>query len=170
MGARKSFCFVTGLFVIIVWIWGFAAPALSETLKCKSETKDGVRVQEQADTSYFITIVTKEGSVTCENGETADVKTYSLAEANWPRDAFVQTITIYRFHKDWAKIITKGNLVQTQDPKGEAEWIWEGTSEIIRGTGRFSGIKGGVSFKGKQVPPDAKSISEFTINYSLPPK
>ena len=32
MEAKKSLCFLMGLFVITVWIWGFAAPALSETL------------------------------------------------------------------------------------------------------------------------------------------
>ena len=171
MATKKSIWILFGTLVISVWIPGFSTPALSESIKCKSEAKgDAVRVQEQADSSYFIGIVKKEGSVTCENGETGDVKSYSLIEVNWPKECVVQTITIYIFNKDWAKIITKGDIVQIQDPKGEAEWIWEGTGEIIKGTGRFSGIKGGTSFKGKQLPPDKKSISEFTINYTLPPK
>jgi hypothetical protein len=71
-----------GLLVIIVWIWGSATLALSESLKCKSETKLVVRANEYAAISYYIGVNSKEGSATCENGETATVKSYALWESN----------------------------------------------------------------------------------------
>ena len=171
MAKRKLLVFSAGLFVIIVWIWGSATLALSETLKCTSETKLVVNENEQAASSYYIGVNSREGSATCENGETATVKSYALWESNWPKEIFVQEYTIYTF-KDFSTIITKGNTHQVPDPNraGEAAWFLEGTAEIIKGANRFSGIKGSVALKGKQLPPDRKIISELTITYTLPPK
>lgn len=152
--------------------WHFASPS-PEILKCKSEAKQVVRSDEQVeslfDTGFFIGVTASEGMATCENGETIEVKSYSLWTSNWPKETISQVITRYRF-KDLANIISKGPVIQKQDPKGEATWLWEGTSEIIRGTGRFKEIKGTVSFKGKQLPPDKRSVAEFSITYTLPPK
>ncbi len=64
----------------------------------------------------------------------------------------------------------KNKLTQIPDPKGGAEWIWDGTAEIIKGTIHFNGIKGSASFKGKHLFPDKKSINEWTITFTLPPK
>ena len=173
MGRKKSLFYLVGLFVIMVWVWGLATPALSETLRCKSETKQVVRSDEQVeslfDTGYFIGITASEGVATCENGETIEVKSYTLWATNWPKETISQVIARYRF-KDLSNIITKGTVIQNQDPKGEATWLWEGTSEIIRGTGRLKEIKGSVSFKGKQLPPDKRSVTEFILTYTLPPK
>ena len=83
MGTKKSLCFSVGLFVIVVWIWGFAAPALSETLKCKTEMKQVVRADEQVYSGYFIGVNTREGSATCENGETATVNSYAVWDQIW---------------------------------------------------------------------------------------
>ena len=173
MCTKKLLFIFVGFFVPTIWAWGFAGPAFSETLKCKSETKQVARSDEQVeslyDTGFFIGITKSEGEATCENGETIDVHSYSLWSTNWPKETISQVITRYRF-KDFANIITKGTVIQNQDPKGEATWLWEGTSEIIKGTGRLKEIKGSVSFKGKQLPSDKRSITEFTLTYTLPAK
>ncbi len=170
MGKKKLLVFSAGLLLIIIWIGSSATLALSETLKCKSETKLVVSgVYEQAASSYYIGIDSREGSATCENGETVAVKSYALWESNWTQEAFVQEYTIYKF-KDFSTIITKGNVHQIRDPNREAEWFVEGTSEVIKGANRFNGIKGSVSSKGKHLPPDGKIISELTITYTLPSK
>ncbi len=170
MGKKKLLVFSAGLFLIIIWIGGSATLALPETLKCKKETKLVVSgAYEQAASSYYIGIHSREGSATCENGEMATVKSYALWESNWTKETFVQEYTIYKF-KDFSTIITKGNVHQIRDPNREAEWFVEGTDEIIKGAIRFNEIKGSVSSKGKQLPPDGKIISEVTITYTLPPK
>ena len=169
MGKKKLLVFSAGLFVIIVWIWGSATLALSETFKCTSETKLVVHAYEMAASSYYIGVNSREGSASCENGETATVKSFALWESNWTKETFLQAYTIYTF-KDFSTIITKGNAHQIRDPNREAEWFLEGTAEIIKGANRFSGIKGSVSSKGKHLPPYGKIISELTITYTLPPK
>jgi hypothetical protein len=111
----------------------------------------------------------KEAAATCDNGETPTVKTYSVWDATVGKESFVQGYAIYTF-KDSSKIVTKFNFRQVPDPEGKAVWIWGGTSEIIKGTVRFNGIKGNVSSKGKTLFPDRRSVNEWTINYTLPPK
>ncbi len=51
----------------------------------------------------------------------------------------------------------------------------ESTSEIIKGTGRFEGIRGSVSAKTKNLPAEKgeagpKQYGEGTITYTLPTK
>ncbi len=52
----------------------------------------------------------------------------------------------------------------------------EGTAELFKGTGRFEGIKGEVSFKGKYITPYTKdttkgdAIIDVTGTYTLPKK
>jgi hypothetical protein len=153
----------------MVWIWGFAGPALSETLKCKSETKGVVRAEDNLYQKYFLGVTASEGTATCENGETATVKTFSSWYASFPEEGFTQAYIMFTF-KDAAVIIMKTNYTQVQDPKREARWLWEGTGEIINGGNRFQGIKGSTSYKGKQLPPDRIAVTEYTITYTLPQK
>lgn len=170
MGKKKSLFCSVGLFVIIVWIWCSATPASSETIKCNNETDMGKREVDQVlFTEYFVGSTIKEAAATCDNGETPNVKTYSVWDATVGKESFTQGYTIYTF-KDSSKIVTKFNYRQIPDPEGKAQWIWDGTSEIIKGSLRFSGIKGNVSFKGKMLFPDRRSVEEWTINYTLPPK
>ena len=75
MRIKKSLYFLLGIFVIIVWIWGFASPALSETLKCNSEWKVVTREDDNLYGIHFYGVTANEGIATCENGETATVKT-----------------------------------------------------------------------------------------------
>ena len=131
--------------------------------------KQVVRADEQVYSGYFIGVNTREGSATCENGETATVNSYAVWDQIWHKECFKEGYTIFTF-KDFSKMIMKNKLTQIPDPKGEAEWIWDGTAEIIKGTIQFNGIKGSGSFKGKQLFPDKKSINEWTITFTLPPK
>jgi hypothetical protein len=173
MATKQSMWIIFVILLTSAWILGSTIQAGAETLKCKSELKLDVRADEQVESTYtsgyFIGVNTRQGLAICENGETADIKSYALWNADWPEECLTSGITIYTF-KDFSKIITKADFRQTRDPKGEAEWLWEGTGEVIKGTTRFKGIKGGVTFKGKQVPPDKKAINELTITYTLPPK
>jgi hypothetical protein len=64
-------------------------------------------------------------------------------------------------------------MIKTQGTMGAGAGGW--TSEIIKGTGRFEGIKGTLSAKAKYLPVEpgeagAKGYGEGTITYTLPPK
>lgn len=166
METKKSLCLLVSLFVILVWIWGFATPAFSETLKCKGEGKPVNRSDDNFEGLIFIGVTAGEGTLTCNNGETLTSKTFSLWDAHWQVECFTQTYTVLKF-KDFSKIFIKYKYTQLPDPKKEAEWIWEGTGEIVRGTGQFYGIKGTSTLKGKQLPPDKRSVSEIALNYTL---
>jgi hypothetical protein len=169
MGRKKFLCFLMGIFVIIVWIWGIASPALSETLKCKSEWKVVTREDDNLYGIHFYGVTANEGIATCENGETATVKNFSLWYADATKEGVNQSFTTFTF-KDSSKIIMKTSSTQIKDLKGEGNWIWEGTGEIINASSRFMGIKGKSSFKGKQLSPDKRSVNEWIITYALPPK
>ena len=164
MRTKKSLCFSLCLFVSIVWIWGFTTPALSETLKCKSEWKTVTREDDSLYGIHFYGVTASEGMATCENGDTATVKSFSLWYADATKEGVNQSFTTFTF-KDSSKIIMKTSSTQIKDLKGEGNWIWEGTGEIVNASSRFIGIKGKTSFKGKQLPPDKRSVTEWTINY-----
>ncbi len=166
MGTKKSLRFLMGLFVITVWIWVFATPALSETLKCKGEGKPVNRSQDNFEGQFFIGVTAGEGTISCDNGETATSKTFSLWDSHWLVEGFTQTHTVLKF-KDSSKIFIKYKYTQLPDPKNEVEWIWEGPGEIVRGTGQFYGIKGTSTLKGKTLYPDKRSVNEITLIYTL---
>lgn len=173
MGTKKPFCIFVGLLVITIWILGFPAPGLSETVKCKSEMQMGQKIVEQVTAGYFIGVNTRDGSANCDNGETAHLQAFAtwdvFYESFVPKEGIAQGYVIFTF-KDNSKIITRFKYRQTSDPKGEAEWIWEAAPEIVKGTLRFEGIKGTLSLRAKQLPSDSKTVGEWIINYTLPPK
>jgi len=120
-------------------------------------------------TEYFVGSTTREAVATCDNGERPNVKTYSVWDATVGKENVVHGYTIFTF-KDSSKIVAKFNSRQIPDPEGKAERVWDGTSEIIKGSLRFKGIKGNVSNKGKILFPDHRTVNAYTINYTLPPK
>ena len=76
--------------------------------------------------------------------------------------------------QDGSTIITRTKGTSEATPTGvSAAAKWAG--EIIKGTGRFEGIKGFGTTTAKLLPPEkgelgGKSLGEGTLNYSLPKK
>ena len=73
---------------------------------------------------------------------------------------------------DGSTIITSFSSVQDPDPEGKFAWLIKGTGDILRGTGRFEGIKGSISGSSKQLKPEkgdlsGKSFGDWTFTYSL---
>jgi hypothetical protein len=106
-----------------------------------------------------------------ENGEVAtysnNVSTIDLVKGE---GSFI-TYTTMNF-PDGSTISTKGQGAVTRGSGGQ----WgQFASEIIKGTGRFEGIKGTVSGKLKYLPVEKeeagpKGFGEGTITYTLPSK
>ena len=79
--------------------------------------------------------------------------------------------------EDGSTTVTKNPMISTISPDGKTAG-YEGKGEYIGGTGRFSGIKGSVSFKGKRITPISPGLKETrgdvvadgTATYTLPSK
>jgi hypothetical protein len=170
MVAKKSLLFGVSLLVITVWICGSATPALSETINCKGEGKAGVLKMINDSMGYFIGLNENEVSYTCDNGESFTEIAYLVWDLLMGKERQIlgqgNSISTY---KDNSKIIGKLKFSLIPDPKDEKQWIIDGTAEIIRGTMRFNGIKGSVSFKGKQ-DAGMKLFIESTMTYTLTTK
>jgi hypothetical protein len=101
-----------------------------------------------------------------ENGEVATINQVSTMDSVKGSGAYMQYLTI-KF-QDGSTIIVKSEGTYGA---GKADY----KSEIIKGTGRFEGIKGTQTAKVKFLPREEgeagpKGYGEGTITYTLPPK
>jgi hypothetical protein len=160
-------------FIIVLVAWtcltGIFTPASAETLNYKLYdyvTKvEGVPVDDVEGHALFLMI--RKGFYVFENGEVATgmtVNTADIIKGSGPFNNYA-TITF----ADGSTIVSKnqGTLAAGTTVKREGE--------IIKGTGRFEGIKGTVTITLKYLPPEKgedgpKGIGEGTINYTLPSK
>ena len=104
-----------------------------------------------------------------ESGEVAMVNTIVTGDLVKGSGPFMQYATIN--FEDGSTIIIKSQGSIGVAAQATAGW----TSEIIKGTGRFEGIKGTQSAKAKYLPVEKgeagpKGYGEGTITYTLPPK
>ena len=160
------------LLVMCIWLVGFAIPANAETMKYKGYRytlkNEDVKVGDVE--GHLLRFQTGRAFLVFENGETAT--SFWLTTADYTKDlgsAFAYiTIT---FVDDRSTIVTK--IQSTWDVSDVAGLKF--TAEIIKGTGRFEGIKGTQTSKYKLLPleegeVDPKGIGEGTFNYTLPSK
>jgi hypothetical protein len=78
-------------------------------------------------------------------------------------------------YEDGSTVISKTQYTCTSGPESKTGLYEDGYGEFITGTGRFAGIKGSSSWKGRQVTPMSKEtkgdwIVEGTMSYTLPSK
>ncbi len=166
MGKRIIFvCF--SLLIITGWLFGSTTSAFPESLKCKAEAPPPERKAHEVDLAYWVGVNTKEGTATCDNGETASFKSYEAWNAIANEAGLLQGYLVLTF-KDNSKIVTQFKNQLTPDRKGKAQWLSDGSYEITRGTIRFTGIKGTAVSKGHQLS-DRSSTLEISFNYTLNP-
>lgn len=170
---KKSVWVLFGVLVISVWVLGLALQAEAETLNYKFYTWviKGDRTPI-GDVEGHNLLLHKRGAFCAfENGEVAtysnNVSTIDLVKGS---GSFV-TYTTMNF-PDNSTITTKGQGTVTG---GSASQWGQWTSEIVKGTGRFEGIKGTLSGKIKYLPTEKeeagpKGYGEGTITYTLPTK
>ena len=156
------------ILVISAWVLGTVIQAGAATLNFKSYAygvkQEIVPVSEEEIHNFLLSV--RRGFYLFENGEVATVFLPQIMDFNKGGGSYT-TYGTYTF-ADGATISTK------------AQGIWSGiaasaTGEIIKGTGRFQGIKGTVSIKTKNLPLEkgevgGKTIGEGTLTYTLPGK
>jgi hypothetical protein len=168
MATKKSIWVLFGILVILAWVLGSVIQAGAETMNYKFYTYAFKYESATAGDveGHTLGLSIRKGFYVFENGEVATVNTVSSSDLVKWSGPFIQYVTIN--FADGSTIIIKnqGTL------GGKAS---DRTGEIIKGTGRFEGIKGTQSAKAKYLPVEKgevepKGYGEGTITYTLPSK
>ena len=174
MGTRKLMWVLFGILVISAWVLGSVIPAGAETLKFKSYTY--VTKAESFPVGdvdgHTVGYTTRRAFLVFENGEVATFDAVITSDTIKGSGSFINYGTA-KF-SDGSTIITKSQGTIGGTATGSHTGVgW--TSEIIKGTGIFEGIKGTLTSKTKYLPVEKgelgpKGYGEGTITYTLPSK
>jgi hypothetical protein len=174
MATKKSICVLFGILVISAWVLGSATQAGAETMNYKFYTwvikGDAALVD---DTEGHTVNITMRGAFwVFENGEIATINHVATGDTIKGSGRFMQYVTV-KFADGSTIIIKSQGTVGGAAVAAYTSGGW--TSEIIKGTGRFEGIKGTQSAKAKYLPLEKgefgpKGYGEGTITYTLPSK
>jgi hypothetical protein len=121
--------------------------------------------------NHFIGEMERRGVAIFENGETATYHMVCTWESIGGKGGSYRGYSALSF-VDGSTSMIKFDGTQT----AEKLWSGEGKGEYIKGTGRFEGIKGNISFTNKLLTPYTKDetkgdlIIEATSTYTLPKK
>jgi hypothetical protein len=170
MATKKSMWVLLGILVISAWVLGSVILAGAETLNYKFYTwvnkSESLPVGDVEE--HSVALVDRRAFWVLESGEVATSKSASTTDYIRGSGPFMQYVTIT--FADGSTII-----IRTQGTMGAGGGSGSWTSEIIKGTGRFEGIKGTQSAKAKYLPLEKgeagrKGYGEGTITYTLPSK
>jgi hypothetical protein len=174
MATKKSMFVLFGILVISSWVLGSAIQVGAETLNYKAYTyvakAESVPVGDVE--GHTLGLNTRRAFLVFENGEVATQR--SVITTDWIKGSGsalqYSTITF----SDGSTIIIKSQNIRTEAAPG-ARTTAEMTREIIKGTGRFEGIKGTGIATNKFLPLEEgeagqKGIGEGSITYTLPSK
>jgi len=175
MVTRKSIWVLFGILVISAWIFGSAILAEAETMNYKSyvwmNKYETVPVDDVE--GHIVSLAQRGGFYVLENGEIATIKRVSLNDLvkGSGSATFYEAINF----ADGSTIMLKGQSVLSGTTVGTTTSSQRMTIEIIKGTGRFEGIKGTASSTAKFLPAEkgeagSKQYGEGTITYTLPSK
>jgi hypothetical protein len=168
MATKKYVWIFFGILVVSVWVLGSAIQVGAETWNYKFYT--WVIKSESApvaDTEGHIVYMAQRGAFwVFENGEIATIDHVSQGDFIKGAGPFMQYVTTKFLDGSTITIKSQGTI-------GGSAGGWQ--SEILKGTGRFQGIKGTQSGKAKYLPVEkgeagAKGYGEGTITFTLPPK
>ena len=172
MATKKLMCILFGILVISAWVLGSASLVGAETMKCKSiatATKDET-ISVSDEEGHFLRLRISEGLAFFENGEIAKVRLYSLSDTVKKGGQGIGYI-LYTFD-DGSTIVNRYQRLMVADQSGN--YSAKTKSEIIKGTGRFEGIKGTSSSTGKDFPATKEEagrvFNDSTLTYTLPTK
>ena len=176
MATKKSMWILFAILVVSAWVLGFAVQAGAETMKCRSS---GIMVKREIIPipdveGHTIAIALREGLAFFEGGEVVPFKAFSTSDSIMGKKGLAQGYLLFSF-VDGSSIITSFSQPLEPDPEGKFAWYNKFTGEILKGTGRFEGIKGSLSGDGKQFKPEkgelsGKSTNDWTFTYTLPSK
>jgi hypothetical protein len=170
MTTKKLRCVLFGILVIATWVLGSTIQAGAETMKCRiagAVTKDeSIPVSDEEGHSLHLQIT--EGLAFFENGEIAKVRSHNLSDRIAGKGGQTIGYTIYTF-EDGSTIVQRFQRLM-----GSGNLPAKATGELIKGTGRFEGIKGTISGTSKSFPASkgeaSRNATDITFTYTLPTK
>ena len=164
-----------GILVIAAWLLGFVIEVQAETMKCKVArvvtNDETMPIGDEEGHTFGMQI--SEGVAFFENGEIANFKTQSISDRRTGTGKGRQSISyIFFTFEDESSIVIKLDYRAIADSSGKIST--KAAGEMIKGTGRFQGIKGTFSSTGKMLPPIKGEADKYYIDailtYTLPPK
>ena len=174
MATRKSIWILFCVLVISALVLGSVIQAGAETMNYKFYTwvNKGEMVPVGDVEGHNVSITMRGAFWIFENGEIATINHVATGDTIKGSGSFMQYVTV-KFTDDSTIIIKSHGTVGGTAVGAYTSGGW--TSEIIKGTGRFEGIKGTQSAKAKYLPLEKgefgpKGYGEGTITYTLPPK
>jgi len=173
MVTKKSMWVLFGILVVSAWVLGSAVQAEAETLNFKIYT---YKIKEEripiGDVEGHTMSISLRGAfLVLENGEVATQRSVITDDQIKGSGSALQYTTMT--FADGSTIIMKVQVTMEGTVAGSS--AARITREIIKGTGRFEGIKGTGTSKVKYLPGEKgeagqKGIGEGTLTYTLPPK
>ena len=172
MATKKLIWVLFGILVISAWVLGSIIQAGAETMKCKSaqiNTKiDSIPVGDEQ--GHNLGLQRMEGLAYCENGEIVKTRTDAIFDFVAGKGTQAIGYTFYTFDDNSTIIFKFQRSVDYTGGTGSAK----ASSQIIKGTGRFEGIKGTASATGKNFPRTQEEVgrafTDTTLTYTLPTK
>lgn len=166
---------IIGILVVIAWLLGGVTQAGAETMKFRLSTYlVHSEVLPVPDTErHIVAIFSRRGLVLFENGEVGTFTNWGTLDFTKGKGSFQYYKLIT--HADGSTTMAKGKGTAEPGPKGLLSY--KGTGELIKGTGRFEGIKGNETFSGKLMTHFSKekgllgdAYFDVIVTYTLPPK
>jgi len=161
-----------GIFFIATWLLVSVTQAGAETVKYRVTsyiTKiDVIPVLDVK--GHIVGVYERRGVAVSEDGEVAAYHTrgtFDYIKRNGPFQGYTQLT-----YKDGSTTMVRYQGTLTLPP-GKKLPSLKGKGKYIKGTGRFQGIKGSVSFTGKYITPYSKETKgdisvDHTATYTLP--
>jgi hypothetical protein len=173
MATKKSMMVLVGVLVIYSLVLASVIQAEAETLKGKSilvgTKEESIQVNDVRGHRLGLNI--SEGLAFFENGEIAKGRSHTIYDTTPGRGSELISYNIWTF-EDGSTIVNRGQRSLVPDKSGALSA--KSTSEFIKGTGRFEGIKGTGSSTGKNYlggeGEASRVFSDFTWTYTLPSK
>ena len=173
MATKKSMWVLFGILLISSLVLGPAIHAGAETMNFKTYSYV-VKAEEVSIgdvENHTLNLQTRRAFCLFENGEVATSILYVMGD--YIKGAGSNTSYGTTTFADGSTIITRRQMTITASGGASLSGGLQG--EIIKGTGRFEGIKGTITQKTKMLPLEKgeagqKTINEVTLTYTLPPK
>jgi len=175
MATKKSTGILLAMLVVLIWLLGSAIQVGAETLRFKvSNYQTQSEVIQVGDMEgHAIIVATRRGLAFFENGDVATYTNWAMFDSVKGKSA-MDAYTMLTFG-DASTIVYKMKGIWEAVPGGFP--VGKGTGEFTKGTGKYEGIKGNLTFSGKvytlyskEKGTFADSALEVTATYTLPQK
>jgi hypothetical protein len=169
MAPKKYMWIFFGILVVSVWVLGSAIQVGAETWNYRFYTWviKGEDYPVGDVEGHDVGFRTRGYFIMYENGEIATANSVTTQDRTKESTPYMLYQTI--FFQDGSTIIIKSQGTTVGRTTASSSARSESKSEIIKGTGRFEGIKGTTSSKTKYLPI-IRGYGEGTLTYTLPGK